>query len=208
MAELQKYVTPAFRLSFPNVFTASTYQSAEGGKSEPKFGFSAIWTPKNFSEPDKKRWSAILKALDAESKKTFGKAWKELPANIKRGIRDGAEKADLEGYGEGTRFANITSKMKPGVIDVNKNDVGPEHGNAELVFPGAWARATVTVYSYNNKGKGVALGLQNLQILGKGERLDSRTNASEDFADEDVDDKWLDDTEEPSGAEEDDENDF
>lgn len=207
MAELKKYVTPAFRLSFVNVFTASTYSSEDGKKSEPKFGFSAIWTPKTFSDPDKKRWAAIIAALDAESKSVFNTSWKELPANIKRGIRDGAEKADLAGYGAGTRFANITSKMKPGVIDINKNDVGPEHGNAELVFPGAWARATVSVYSYKNKGKGVALGLQNLQILGKGERLDNRTNASEDFADEEVDDKWL-DGDEATGAEEDDLNDL
>lgn len=186
MAELKKYVTPVFRLSFPTLFKAESYEG-----SEPKFGLSAVWTLSKFTESDKKKWKAIMGALDAESKATFKKAWKDLPANVKTGVRDGAEKADFEGYGKGTRFANITSKMRPGVINLEKDTISPEEGNADEIYPGCYCRATVTVYSYNNKGKGVALGLQNVQKVADGERLDSRTDAAEDFED-DVDEEWLD----------------
>lgn len=185
MAEVKRYVTPVFRLSFPALFEASSY---DGGPA--KYGLSAVWTPSKFSDADKKRWKALMGALDAKSKEAFKKAWKDLPANIKRGIRDGAEKADLEGYGEGTKFANVTTKMRPGVIDASKNPIGPEEGNTDDVYPGCYCRATVTVYSYDNKGKGVALGLMNVQKVADGERLDSRTDAAEDFED-DIDDAWL-----------------
>lgn len=188
MAEVKRYVTPVFRASFPEVYEAKSF---DGG--EPKFGVCAVFTPAKFTDKEKDLYRAILAGLDEESKKTFKSDWKSLPASIKRGIRDGAEKADMEGFGEGTRFANLTSKMRPGIVDKDgKTAIGPEHGNADLVYPGCYMRATITIYSYNNKGKGVALGLMNLQKVADGGRLDSRTDASEDFADMPVDSAYAD----------------
>jgi hypothetical protein len=179
MAEtLVKYVTPVFRVSFPNLFEP---QAVNGGK--PKYGLSAVWTPSQFTELDKKRWVEIKKAMDAESMRAFKKPLKDLPANIKRGLRNGNEK-ELEGYGEGTIFASLTTKLKPGIVNLDKTPIGPEHGNDDLIYPGMFARATVVVYSYSNEGKGIALGLMNLQRVKDGERLDSRTEASADFDDD------------------------
>lgn len=186
MAEVKRYVTPVFRASFPAFFEAESY---DGGP--PKFGCSAVWTPADFTEKEKGLWRTILGALDAEAKSRFKKAFKDLPQNVKRGLRDGAEKADMEGYGEGTVFASLTTKMRPGVVNAKREPVGPEHNNADEIYPGCYCRATVTVYSYDNKGKGVALGLMNIQKVADGERLDSRTDAAEDFED-DVDERWLD----------------
>jgi hypothetical protein len=198
MAEIIKFTTPVFRLSFPHLFVPQ--QPKSGSKGEPKYGLSAVWTPAKFTENEKALWKKILAALDAESKSRFKKPWKDLPANVKRGLRDGDEKSEMEGYGEGTKFASVTSRMKPGVIDINKGEdgkflpIGPEHGNEELIYPGCFCRATVTVYSYDNEGKGVALGLMNVQRIKDGPRLDSRTDAAEDFGD-DVDESWLEETE-------------
>lgn len=197
MADVKRYVTPVFRLSFPAFFEAESYQ---GG--EPKYGCSAIWELKKFSDREKKLWRAILGAMDAESKSRFKKALKDLPQNVKKGIRDGAEKADLEGYGDGTKFAALTSKMRPGVIDRDKNAISKDEGNTDEIYPGCYCRATVSIYSYDNVGKGIALGLFNVQKVAEGARLDSRTDASEDF-DDDIDDRWLDD-----GAEDEDDIDF
>lgn len=199
-SEVKRYPTPVFQASFPEVFTPKSF---EGG-GEPKYSLSAIWDPSKFTEADKKKWAAIEAAMDEASLARFKKRVKDLPANFKRGIRDGAERADMEGYGEGKVFANLTTKLKPGIVHVDKGEdgkplpIGPEHGNADLIYPGCYMRATVTVYSYDNKGKGVALGLMNLQYVGKGPRLDSRTDAAEDF-DDDVDASWLeqDDDEDP-----------
>lgn len=198
-----RFLTPPFRLSFPNLFEAK----AMNAQSKPKFGCSAVWTPSGFSDADKKLWSAITAAMNEESKRAFGKLVKELPSNYKKGLRRGDEKEGMEGYGPGTVFANLTTKMRPGVVDKDGTTaIGPEEGNADLIYPGCYCRATVTVYSYNNKGKGIALGLMNVQKIKDGERLDSRTDASEDFQ-EQVDSAWLDEDEEAveADADEDDE---
>jgi hypothetical protein len=183
------------------VFTPSTFEGKSDGK--PKYGFTAIWTPNKFSESDKKRWKAMRALLNEASMDKFKKAWKDLPANFKRGLRDGVEKADLEGFGPGTFFANITSQMRPGVIDAGRSPIGPDHGNTDDLYPGCYCRATVTAYAYDNKGKGVALGLQNLQKVADGDRLDARTNAEDDFED-DIDSEWLDDDDIESTGEDDD----
>lgn len=195
MAEKAKYVTPVFRGSFVNVFSP---QSVDGG--EPKFGLSAIWTPAKFGVKDKARWNAMMNALNAEAKAAFKKGIKELPSNYKKGIRDGEEKADVEGYGAGTKFASLTSKMRPGVVDLAGRPISPEEGNADEVYSGAFYQATVTVYSYNNKNKGVSLGLYNLRKIKDGPRLDLRTDAAADFADDaEIDDDWLSDDEDVLG---------
>lgn len=176
----QKFVTPVFRISFPNLFTPQP--GMNGGK--PKYGCSAVWEPALFSDKEKVLWAEIGRALNEASLTRFKKPWKDLPANIKRGVRDGAEKEGLEGYGPGTKFANLTSMMRPGIVGPKLEPIGPDNGNADEIYPGCYCRATVNVYSYDSGGgKGVALGLMNVQKVRDGNRLDSRTNASEDFAD-------------------------
>lgn len=185
MAQVKRFLTPPFVSSFPALFEASSY---DGGP--PKYGLSALWRTANFTEEDWKLWRAIKAGMDEVSLARFKKKVDALPGNFKKGLRDGAEKADLEGYGEGITFASLTTKMRPGVIGPQKEKIGPEHGNADLIYPGCVCRATVNPYSYDNKGKGIALGLMNVQYLGKGKRLDSRTDASQDF--EEADTSWLD----------------
>lgn len=190
MAEVTRYSTPVFRVSFPELFVPSAME--EGGPK--KYGCSAVWTPSKFSDKEKVLWKAIKKALNDESLARFKLAFADLPANYKKGLRKGNERADMEGYGEGTVFANLTTKMRPGVVALDKSKIGPEEGNEEEMYPGCYCRATVTVYSYDNKGKGVALGLMNIQKVKDGERLDSRVDAANDF-DDDVDDAWLEEDE-------------
>lgn len=203
MAEVKRYTTPPFRVSFPELWEAKAF---DGGK--PKYGLSAVWTLTDFTDNDKKLWKTLMGALNEASLERFKKPLKELPVNIRRGIRDGAEKAELEGYGAGKRFANLTTMMRPGVVSNKTGEdgkflpIGPEHGNTEMIYPGCYCRATVTVYSYDNKGKGVSVGLMNLQFIKDGERLDSRTDAADDFAD-DIDEAWMDQDEEAVSAEDD-----
>lgn len=170
-----KLVTPVFRASFPNLFVPKAMQEGQ----TPKYSVSAVFEPDKFNEADKKRWAAILALLDETSMEKFKKKVDQLPANFKRAIRDGEEKADLEGYGPGKVFANLTSKLKPGVVDANGNDMNPDD-----IYPGCYLRATVSAYAYDmNGGKGIALGLQNIRFVRDGERLDARTDAGEDFKD-------------------------
>lgn len=185
MSEIKRYRTPVFRASFPQLFEARSYNNGE-----PKFSVAAVWRPSDFTPEEKKLWVAIKRALDAESMQRFKKKAADLPRTFKVVPRDGAEK-ELEGYGPGTKFANLSTKMAPGVVGPDMQEISVAMGNTDLVYPGCFMRATVTVYSYDNQGKGIALGLGNVQKVRDGERLDSRTAASEDF--EKVDGEFLDD---------------
>ena len=204
MAELVRYLTPVFR----GAFTKSVFipEQFEDGAGDPKYGITAIWDESKFSEADKKRWAKIKAAMDDETMARFKKKVDNLPANFKKGVRDSAEKEGKEGFGAGTVFASLTTKMRPGVVDkdrkaIAKNDAEKEKWEEQdkevsdevgmdAVYSGAYYRATIVTYSYDNKGKGVALGLMNLQKVADGERIDGRTDASADFEDE-LDDAWL-----------------
>jgi hypothetical protein len=193
MAELQTYVTPVFRGAFVNLFTPQP--GMDGG--EPKYGVTAIWDPSKFTASDKKKWQAIMSAMDTEAMNRFKKPVSKFTDNMKKGVRDGGEKDGIDGFEEGFKFANLTTKMKPAVVDREKGSdgkllkIGPDHGNSDEVYAGAYFRATVTVYSYDNKGKGVALGLMNIQKIADGESLIQSREADGDFADEDIDAAWL-----------------
>ncbi len=94
-------------------------------------------------------------------------------------MRKGEEKAHLDGYGAGCMFASASSKQPPGVVDRNREAIL----EADL-YAGCWARASVTAFAYDNKGKGVAFGLHNIQKLGEGVSFSGRIAADEDFGDE------------------------
>lgn len=201
--ETPRLTTPPFIACFPHAFKARA--GGKNGTGKLKYGVTALWLdPDAFPEADKKKWVAILKALSAESVAAFGKKWSELnPAVYRTGIRKNTDREDEFEHPNITpraMFANITSDFKPGVCDINGNDIGPEYGNEDLLYPGALCRATVNAYSFKNEGKGVAIGLNNIMVLSSNQdkypRLDNRKSASEDF-DDDVDGSWL-DGDEPS----------
>jgi hypothetical protein len=193
--ERKRFITPPFILSFPSLWVA---RKPEDGEGKPKFGATAIWRPGKFDDAEKALYRKILNELDAVARENFRKPWKELPDTVKPGLRDGAAKEDIAGYGPGTRYANMTTLNRPGVIDRDKTPIGPEHNNEELIYPGCWCRATVSIWAYGGPGsksskfKGVGIGLLNLQKLKDGPRLDNRVAAEDDF-DDDIDSKWMDD---------------
>lgn len=180
MTERKAIFTPPFRVSFPSVFQPSSFN---GG--EPKFSVVMLFYPKEFTPKHKELWEGLKRIADEASKEKFKKLLKELPENFRKPFRRGEEKAHLEGYGEGMIFATASSKQRPGIVDRDRNDLISESD----FYPGCWARASVTAFAYDNKGKGVAFGLHNLQKLGDGENFTGRLSAEEDFGD-DADEVW------------------
>jgi len=175
---MAKLLTPHFVASFPQLFNATSYM-----ESEPKYSVTAIFHPKNFNKAEKELWKKMLKEIDQICIATFKKKASMLPKNYKLGLRDGAEKPELNGFTEDCIFTNLTTKFKPGIIDLHDAPVEEEE---ERVYAGCIMRATVTPYAYNNVGKGYALGLNNIQLLKwDTPRLDGRTSPSEDFGSED-----------------------
>lgn len=199
-AKSEQFYTPPFVLSFPDALYVP--KTGDFKNAKPKFSVQAIWTPANFTDADKVAWKKLLSELNRVSLAKYGKPWKELPANIKKGLRNGNEKPDLVGYGDGTRFATLSTQVRPGVV-LHKKDpktgkwakVGPEFGNEHLIYPGCICRALVNVYPFggtqDNPNKGLSLGLFALQKLKDGPRIDNAVSA-EDAFDSAVDEAWLD----------------
>lgn len=173
MAEIKKVWSPVGVVSFPKVFEPDSYQG-----SAPKYSLTLIFEPAKFTAAEKKLWAAMIALADEKSIEKFKKPLKQLPNNFKKPFRDGEEKADLQGYGAGKVFCSFSSKMRPGIVDLNLQPID----SPDRFYPGCLARVTMTAYAYDNVGKGVAFGLQNIQFVADGERLDSRTNADADFA--------------------------
>ena len=178
-------MTPSARIAFPQVWRPKAF--AEG--QAENFSVIAIFYPDNFTEAERKQYKKMIKVCNAESKAKFGKEMKALPSTAGRPITNGEEKGELLGFGEGSVFATLKSRYKPSVVDKHGEEITDE----SLVYPGVWARFTVTPYAYSGTfGKGVKLGLRNIQILKDDERFDGRTNGGQDFAGVDVDDRFLD----------------
>lgn len=177
-----KLTTPVFRVAFPSVFEKSSFQG-----SAEKYSLTAIWTPRLFTPKDKELWKKLMAELDRVSRESFKLPWKDLTKNYNTGIRDGREKVDMDGFGEGTYFATLSTTVQPGIVD----RFGEPITDKDDIFPGVYCQASVNIYSYNNLSKGVAIGLRNLKKIKDGPRLDGRGDASKDFSDDDLDDSWL-----------------
>lgn len=57
------------------------------------------------------------------------------------------------------------------------------------VYSGVYGRASINLYAFNSNGnKGIACGLNNLQLIRDGELLGGKASAETDFATDDDDD--------------------
>jgi|SRR5215472_657583 len=111
------------------------------------------------------------------------------PGGLRSPFRDGAEKQGVyEGYKAGDIFISPWSKDKPGVVDINRNDLL----DFADVFAGWTCRANVRPFAYDQGGnKGCGLFLDNVQFLRPGKRLDGRKAASESYPDDQTADEMI-----------------
>ena len=152
-------LTPEFRVSFPHVFQPS--------KISGKFGLTMLFG----KDTD---FSVLEDAVDAKIKEKYPKG---APKGLMLPILDG-EESDREEQ-KGTFYINAKSgKYRPGVVDQNRAEITDE---AEF-YPGCYARATITLYTWEYLGKkGVSVNLRNVQKLRDGEPLLSRVSAADEF---------------------------
>lgn len=158
----EKVLTPKFRVSFPAVFVPRSPMDG----AEPKYSVVMLF-PKD----------ADLSKLKKIAKDAVTEKWGDkVPKNLRNPFRDGNEK-ELEGY-EGMIFVTASSKMKPGIVNANREPII----SADDFYAGCYARATVNAYAYDKNGNaGVAFGLKNIQKLEEGEPFSGRTKPEDDF---------------------------
>lgn len=119
---------------------------------------------------------------EGESKlKGNGKTVPPLAA-IKSPLRDGdVERPDDPAYAN-AYFINANSATAPGIVDADRNPVITR----SEVYSGVYGRASINLYAFNSNGnKGIACGLNNLQLIRDGEPLGGKTSAENDFASDD-----------------------
>jgi hypothetical protein len=143
---------------------------------EPKYSISLLW-----DKGDKAKLVALEKAVEQVAIQKFGP---DAPKLLKSGklrspLRDGDIDREDDPTYAGKIFLNANSTRQPGVVDAKLNPVFEE----QEAYSGCTFRASVAVFPYEAKGnKGVGVGLNNLQVVAKGERIDGRRSAADEFS--------------------------
>lgn len=163
-----KVVVPC-RISFANIWEPKSING-----SDEKYSISLL-IPKD----DKATLTKIHKAIEAAKEAAKSKKWNgKIPPNLKLPIHDGdIDRPDDENYA-GHFFFNATSKDAPQIVD---RKVHPIIDPMEC-GSGDYCNVSVNFYGFAASGnKGVAAGLQNIQLVRHGERLAGKPSASADF---------------------------
>lgn len=177
MAQVEKrnvLLTPKFRVAFPQIAEMKIFAPGQKGR----YSCVALFTPSEFNDKDKEKWAALIAACNKVSVESFKKPMKELDRGVyKIPFHKGEEKDQYAGFGAGVIFFTMSAYTRQPSI------VGPD--NVSLVlpadfYPGCYARASVNPFA-NTQWKSISIGMNHLQKLGEGERLDGGTSAEEDF---------------------------
>jgi hypothetical protein len=176
--------TPKAILSYPHLHQP---QPSTDGKA-PKYSSTLIFTPEILADPKEKAlFEALQKAaIEAINAKWPGKAEQLLQSEgFKKGFR---RDAAAKGYPEGSVYVNVRSTQQPGMVysyaetGTTKPARVPADKIKDEFYPGAVVRATVAAFAFENNGnKGVSFGLNNIQKLADGARLDGRVAAENEF---------------------------
>lgn len=161
------------RLSYPNLFEPKA--GPEGG--DPKYSASFLLHEKDNAAEIKTMSDAILSAATAQwgagnvkwhngqiaVKQANGKV-----ATVKVCLRNGSEKPDTAGYGDGIMFFSASNKMQPAVVDKNPN-VRLEKTSGKP-FAGCYVNAAIRLWAQdNNFGRRINAQLQAVQFHADGE---------------------------------------
>lgn len=168
------FITEEAIASYPCVVTPR-----QNDRGQDRWSVALVFLPEANLKPMKKLAAEVLTekhGKDALKKVKAGKLhWP---------FRDDADDVAEKGYPEGSTFINVSSGKQPGVVSLVPDAQGrPTPIDPSVIYPGAIVRASLDCYcfDYEGKKKGVTFGLRNLQFIRDGERLDSYTNAADDF---------------------------
>lgn len=176
MAKIEKpktqVVTGKVRFSYCNIFKARAMNEGE----DAKFSTALL-----IRKTDTATLKKIERAVEAAKEQGKASKWSgTIPGVLKMPMRDGDIERPGDAAYKGMMFVNANSNNRPEVVDVNME---PIIDSSELVS-GDWGRASVNFFPYAGKSKGIACGLNNVQLLAKGEPLSGGTTAASDFAEE------------------------
>lgn len=148
-------ITPSFRAGYISVFKATAMKQANGEMGRAKYSVRALFPP-----------STDLSALKAAAGQTAKEKWGDnIPKSCRSPFRKNAELDNpVPGIGDDWIVVTFSANddRRPGLVDARNQDII----NEDDVYSGAWYRAEVRPFAYDQAGnKGVSFGLQNLQKM-------------------------------------------
>ncbi|MBI6549917.1 DUF2815 family protein [Xenorhabdus lircayensis] len=164
------------RLAFPDLFEAKDFEG------DGNFKFRATFLiPKERKELIAEIEAAILKvATDKWGAKAEGITNSIRGNHMRFNLRDGDEKSDYDGYA-GNMFIAASNKARPLVIDRGRSPLTAQDGKP---YSGCYVNATISIYAYDNKGKGISASLGGVQFFRDGDAFSGGGVASADEFDD------------------------
>jgi hypothetical protein len=172
--DVRKVVTGKVRLNFPKLFRAVQIN----GEGEPKFS-TQILIPKT----DKATIAALRASEKAAVEEGNEGVFKGKGVTAESVIKDADADGTAEDYPHtaGHLYMSVSARedFRPQVVDAGLNEITDQ----SQVYSGVYARVSLRSfpYTYGSKKRGVSFGLNNVQIIGGGDRLGGGTTASQDF---------------------------
>jgi len=174
MSDVRKVVTGKARLNFPKLFRPVQIN----GEGDPKYS-TQVLIPKT----DKATIAALRAAEAAAIEDGNEGIFKGKGVTAESVIKDADEDGTAEDYPHtaGHYYMSVSARedFKPQVVDSGLNEIMDQ----SQVYSGVYARVSMRSfpYTYGAKKRGVSFGLNNVQIIGGGDRLGGGTTAEQDF---------------------------
>lgn len=163
---------PHVRLSFPHLFKA---RAIEEGK-DPKFSCDLIL--------DNTEHAKIIEHINALIERVALDEFKKKVHLKQRCLRDGNEKMDLDGYGDGVHYLVAKSDRRPVVVDT---DMTPLVEDDRKPYGGCYVDATVRLFAWKHAtgGYGVSADLRAVRFHSDGESFGGGApiDAEDEFGD-------------------------
>lgn len=171
-------ITPKAMLSYPHL---DKPQPKKKATDKSKYSAALVFAP-----------GTDLSEMQAAAEAAVEERWgtKGVEKLRKGQLRSPFRKdAESKGYESGSVFINARSDYKPGVVYL-----WPEPGTTQpaevadedirdVFYPGAMVRAALSAFTYDTDGnRGVSFGLNHIQKIAEGKRIDGRGPANEVFS--------------------------
>lgn len=147
------------RLSFPNIHEPRGMKNADGSIGKVQFSAVALLNKKEHAEVI----AQIEKLTERTALEKFGKkvTLKHTP------LRDGADKEDVEGYGDDIMFITAKSEQRPAVVDRDKTPLVKADAKP---YAGCYVNMGISLFAYSHQtgGKGVSASLRWVQFVRDG----------------------------------------
>lgn len=172
-----KFKTEKVRLSYAQ----NMYEAKANDRGEMKFGVTLLIPKTDTVTIDRMKLAAetVKRTKQPGKDDAFYKAW---PRTIHAG--DGTKPSTGEAYGpecKGCWVVAVSANEKPGILSL----VPGFNPTTDKANSGDYAKVSLTAFWFDTgTNKGVTFGLNNVLLLERGERIDGRTSAADDFADE------------------------